>query len=162
MLNQKRNLKRKSKVEAIFSEVANTSFLTLSSMIIPTVASVIIFRVVYGVWPWGDYEVHSGPGDLFAFYILCSLGYLLSLLTAWIGGNTIATKAICLTMFIMIVDNLVMALDAMDLATWDTLESFDDVLQLACGAAFMLIGVLCLITKLLRYASRYSASPSGL
>lgn len=161
MYSQRKNQKRKVKLNAIFSEVASTSFLTLSSMLIPSLIATLCYKFLYGIWFWEGFDVYSGPSDLFGFYVICSLGYLVSLMAAWAGGITFITKIICLTMFVMVVDNLVMALDAMDLATWDLLESLDSALQLACGAVFMLIGAICLIAKLWRYVLRYSALPFG-
>lgn len=161
MFNLKRKRSLKSSAFAVFDEAANTSLLVIASILFPTVLISLVYCLMFGVWPWEECEVYAIQKDLFEFYAWCSISYLIAIVIAWAGGITRITKIVCLIMFLMVTNNLLMALDAMNLMTRDVLETIDDYIQLMCGLAFMCIGGLCLTAKLWRYVSRYSLLPFG-
>ena len=145
--------KRRSK-NLLSSELLQVPILTMTSLFIPTTLMTIFYYGMYGLWPWSDQVVYAQSGNLFDFYILCSISYLVSTLVAWCGGITNTTKIICTVMFIMVVDNICMAIDSQRVISWELLEVVDDCLQLICSVVFGLVLLVCLIMKLLRSVCR--------
>ncbi|AUR86976.1 TMhelix containing protein [Vibrio phage 1.091.O._10N.286.52.B12] len=125
--------------------------------------SVIVssYMMVANIFSPGTYEscdTYAESYRLAAFYMSCSYITLASLVLVWMNGSRFIEKTLAFVLFILICDNVAMALDAwQNLEEWNALNTIDYYIQLASDYVLLSIGALCLVANLY-YRQRRSCS----
>lgn len=119
----------------------------------------IIYIIMTGYNCFLECDAYAESYRLVVYYIACAYMPLISLILVWMNGSRFIEKTLAFVLFMLICDNVAMALDAwQNLEEWTTLNAIDYYIQLASDYVLLSIGALCLVANLYHRQQRSCSS----
>lgn len=112
-------------------------------------ATYIIYFVMTGYECFLECSAYAESYRLALYYVSCAYIPLASLILVWMNGSRFIEKTLAFVLFILICDNVVMAMDAwQNLEEWNALNTIDYYIQSTADYILLPIGALCLLANL--------------
>ena len=130
-------------------DLGEDSHMLAASIALYYFATYIIYLALFGYECHLGCNVYSESYRLSLYYVACAYAPLMSLILVWMNGSRFIEKTLAFVLFILICDNVVMAMDAwQNLEEWNALNTIDYYIQSTADYILLPIGALCLLANL--------------
>lgn len=140
---------KRSRLHNWLFDLGEDSHMLAISIALYYVSTQIIYFIMSGYECLLSCNTSAESYRLTMYYVSCAYMPLISLVLVWMNGSRLVEKTLAFVFFILICDNVVMAMDAyQNLEEWNALNEIDYYIQLTADYILLPIGALCLLANL--------------